>query len=258
MGTLPFRYTGYSKYKEFLTVDKKAWIIFGVIVVALFGGLIFVAQKNKIDVSNVDANAILAASDKNGNIADHVFGKEKSKVVLIEYGDFQCPYCGQDHPGIKSVTEKYKDQITFVFRNFPLTNMHPNARAAAGAAEAAGLMGKYWEMNNILYEHQDEWSNLNGTERTTQFVKYAKEIGLDEAKFKDNLEKSSLNQKISFDQALGKKIGVTATPTLYLNGTKLSDDVPSDQSKLDAAIQAELKKQGIALPSDEATDKKDK
>lgn len=250
MRILSFRYTEYSKYKEFLTVDKKGWIIFGVIVVVLFGGLIVLGQKNKIDVNGIDTNAIVASSDKNGNIADHVFGNKDSKVILVEYGDFQCPYCGQAHPGIKTVTEKYKDQVAFVFRNFPLTSMHPNARAAAGAAEAAGLMGKYWEMNNALYENQDAWSSLNSTERTNEFVKYATSIGLDEQTFRDNLEKTAINQKISFDQALGKKINVTATPTLFLNGVKLDDGVAADEDKLDTAIQAELKKNNIALPDE--------
>ena len=132
----------------------KTWIIFVAVVVVLFGGLIIWSQKDKLDVAKVNTSKIQPATVQSGNIADHVFGNKNAKVVLIEYGDYQCPGCGSVYPTVKTVTEKYKDNLAFVFRNFPLTNIHPNARAAAAAAETAGLMGKYWEMHDILYENQ--------------------------------------------------------------------------------------------------------
>ena len=231
-------------------MDKKGWIIFGVIVVVLFGGLIILSQKNKIDVSGINVNVVTSASDKNGNIADHVFGKKDSKVVLIEYGDFQCPYCGNDYAGIKAVADKYQGQIAFVFRNLPLTTLHPNALAGASAAEAAGLQGKYWQMHDLLYENQDDWSNAASTSaRTDKFAGYAEQLGLNVDKFKTDMSSDQVQKKIAFDRALFKKTGYEqSTPTLVLDGTKLADDIPSDQSKLDSTVAAELKKDNIALP----------
>jgi protein-disulfide isomerase len=207
-------------------MNKVTWIIFGAVIVLVFGGLVVYSHVSNpsINVSKVDANSIISASTQNGQIADHVFGKVDSKVVLIEYGDFQCPSCGGAHPQLKAASEAYKDKVAFIFRNFPLTTIHPNARAASAASEAAGLQGKYWQMHDQLYEGQAAWENLTGDKRTDFFVSYASSLGLDTAKFKIDLASTAVNSKISFDQALGKKIGVNATPSFYLSGKKLSDE----------------------------------
>lgn len=229
-------------------MSKKAWIIFAAICVVVLGGLIYLSGSNRIDVSNVDTNAVQTGSEKSGNIADHVFGKNDDKVVLIEYGDFQCPGCGGVHPTVKTLTEKYKDQVTFVFRNFPIASKHPNARAAAAAAEAAGLQGKYWEMHNQIFENQSSWQNLAANDRGKFFVDYAKELGLDEAKFKTDMESSGVSQKINFDQAVGKKAGAEVTPTFFLNGKKLSDtDWKTDES-FEETLKNEMKAKGVTLP----------
>lgn len=206
-------------------MNKVAWIIFGAVIVLIFGGLIIYshASNPSIDVSAINTNTIIPASAQNGHIADHVYGDANSKVVFVEYGDFQCPSCGGAYAQVKSATESYKDKVAFIFRNFPLTTLHPNARAAAAAAEAAGLQGKYWEMHNMLYEGQADWESLSGDQRTNIFVSYASQLKLDTAKFKTDIASSTVNSKISFDQAVGNKIGVNATPTFYLDGQKLSD-----------------------------------
>ena len=213
------------KTLEVLLMSKVAWIIFGAVIVVVLGGLVVYSRVSNpsIDVSSIDTNSATVASAQNGEIADHVYGKADSKVVFVEYGDFQCPSCGGAYAQVKSATEEYKDKVAFIFRNFPLTTKHPNARAAAGAAEAAGLQNKYWEMHDVLYEGQSSWENLTGDNRTNVFVGYAKQLGLDTEKFKTDLASSAVNKKISFDQAIGKKIGVNATPTFYLNGKQLSD-----------------------------------
>jgi protein-disulfide isomerase len=229
-------------------VSKKAWIIFGVIVVAFLGGLIYFSSKNKIDVSNVNTNAISTANPNNGNIADHVFGKADSKVILVEYGDYQCPGCGSAYPLVKKLTEKYKGQLAFVFRNFPIASKHPNARAAASAAEAAGLQGKFWEMHDLLYDNQASWENLNSTDRGPFFVDYAKQLGLDEAKFKKDMESANVSQKINYDQAVGKEAGADATPTFILNGKKFSTDDWSTEQKFEDLLKKEMKAKDIELP----------
>ena len=230
-------------------MNKTAWIIFSAITVGAFGLLVYLSGSNKIDVSKADITAAQTASTQNGNIADHVYGKAGSKVTLIDYGDFQCPGCGTAHPTIKAVTEAYKDQLQFIFRNYPLTESHPNAKAAAGAVEAAGLQGKYWEMHNKIYESQSEWENLEGSARADMFSSYAKTLGLNADKFNVDISGSAINKKIEYDKALGQKAKLDATPSFYLNGKKLPSSTWGDETKLKEAINTELKKAGITPPS---------
>lgn len=209
-------------------MSKKAWIIFTVICIAILGGLIVLSQKDKINVDKINQKNIQSASVSNGNIADHVFGDKNSKVRLIEYGDFQCPYCGEAYPKVKSVVSEYESKIAFIFRNYPIATLHPNAKAAAAAAEAAGLQGKYWEMHDKLYETQNDWSNTSIEKRTNYFVGYAKAIGVANLdKFTSDMASNAVNKKINFDLALGNKTGVTGTPAFYLDGKVLSDKVVS-------------------------------
>lgn len=230
-------------------MNKKAWIIFIAVVVVLMGALIYLSGRNKINVSNIQTAQLQPAAVDSGNIADHVFGKTDSKVILTEYGDYQCPGCGGMYPKVKTLTEKYKGQVAFVFRNFPLTTLHPNARAAAATAEAAGLQGKYWEMHDKLYENQSAWENITDlTQRTNFFTDYAKQLGLDSTKFTNDIASSQVSQKINFDLSLGRKDGVSGTPSFYLNGKVINQDTWGDASKFEDAIKAELQKQGIALP----------
>lgn len=231
-------------------MSKKTWIIFAAVCVIVLGGLVYLSGKSRIDTSNVETNAIQPANDQSGNIGDHVFGKKDSKVVLIEYGDFQCPGCGSAYPNLKAVSDKYKGQMAFIFRNFPLTSIHPNARAAAAAAEAAGLQNKYWEMHDALYEGQSSWENLGANERGDFFANYAQTLGLNVDTFKTDMASSRVNQKIEYDQAVAKKINVSATPTIYLNGRQVDEEIWKDQNKLDNAVIAELKNNDVALPTE--------
>ena len=226
-------------------MNRTGWIIFCVVVVGLLGGLIIWTRSTNpsVDVSKVNNGSILAASAESGNIADHVTGKTDSKVLLIEYGDYQCPSCGSAYPNVKTLMGQYGDRIGLVFRNFPLTSIHPNARAGAAAAEAAGLQGKYWEMHDQLYSNQDSWTSLDTNQRTDAFVSFASQLGLDTKKFTTDLSDANVNKKISFDIALGKQNGVAATPTFFLNGKTL-DKTAADgivQGNLDP-IKAELDK----------------
>ncbi|HEU4715870.1 MAG TPA: thioredoxin domain-containing protein [Candidatus Saccharimonadales bacterium] len=233
-------------------MSKKAWIIFAAACIVLLGGLIYISSKDKVDVSKLNTSDMIAASKQSGDIADHVFGNKDSKVIFIEYGDFQCPGCGSAYPIVKNITEKYKDQVAFVFRNFPLTNLHPNAKAAAAAAEAAGLQGKYWEMHDALYENQSSWKDLQADQRTDFFAGYANNFGLDVAKFKTDMASAKVTQKINFDIALGKKDKVSATPTLLLDGKPVAQDTWSEAAKLDKAFADVLKEKGIKLPKEDS------
>ncbi len=234
-------------------MNKVSWTIFAVVTACVLGLLVFFSnnESSNIDMSKIDVMSVQEANSGNGNIADHIYNKTGSKVTLIEYGDYQCPPCGQAYPIIKTIYEKYKGQIQFVFRNFPIYSAHANAKAAAGAAEAAGLQGKFWEMHDRIYGNQDDWNSLSGQDRTDKFVSYAKALGLDTAKFETDMASNEISTKINYDYALGKKSGVEGTPTVFLNGNKLDSEIWSDESKFKEAINAELKKAGITLPSDE-------
>lgn len=235
-------------------MNKKTWGIFSLVCIVLFGSLIYLSTKNRVDVSHVDQNKIQKATEANGQIADHVFGKKDSPVQLIEYGDYQCPYCGQSFPQVKKITSKYQNQITYVFRNLPLTTIHQNALAAAGASEAAGLQGKYWQMHDELYQNQSQWSNLSGNQLTDQFAAYATTLGLNDKTFRKDLARQTIQQKINFDRALYAKISSEpSTPTFMLNGKKVPDDVSQsvisgDGKKFDALIADTLKKHNLPLP----------
>ena len=210
-------------------MNKIGWIIFSAIVVLILGGLIVWTRMANppIDLSGVENNSVIAASEQNGNIGDHVTGKTDSDIRIVEFGDFQCPSCGGAAPNVNTLMDEYGDRVALVFRNFPLTTIHPNARAASATAEAAGLQGKYWEMHDLLYERQGDWSNQDATKRTETFNQYAEEVGLDIEKFKTDVASANVGKKISFDQALGKREGVSATPTFYLNGEKLDEETSS-------------------------------
>jgi protein-disulfide isomerase len=222
-------------------VSKQAWIIFAAICVAVLGSLIFVSQGNKADVSGADETKIIAASPDNGNIGDHVFGSKEGKTILIEYGDFQCPGCASAYPNLKEVSEEFKDELTFIFRNLPLTSIHPNARAAATAAEAAGLQGKYWGMHDLLYENQNEWSQSSDN-RQSFFTSYAEKAGVaDIEKFKTDIASEDISKKINFDLALARKIGATSTPTILLNGESIESNVWSNKDELKKKVEEALK-----------------
>lgn len=226
-------------------MTKGRWIAFAAICVLIFGALIYNTKSQEVKVESVDPAKVIT---DNKPLPDHVFGTDSKKVVLIEYGDFQCPGCGSLYPSLKPLKEHYKEQLTFVFRDFPLTTIHPNALAAASAAEAAGLQSKFWEMHDTLYENQSEWSNLDSSKRTDQFVLYATRLGLDTAKFKKDLNDKRISQKIKRDQALGKKIGASATPTLMLNGKTLTQDKWQTPAVFEDTIRDAIKASGQTLP----------
>lgn len=218
-------------------MNKTKWIIFAVLVIALFGGIIYMSKQNDTSTFNGDANKVIT----DGPIADQVYGSKDQKVVLIEYGDYQCPACASVHVPLKALTEKYKDKLTFVFRNYPLTNIHPNALAASTAAEAAGLQGKFWEMHDKLYETQDDWKAVATDKREAVFAGYASELGLDAEKFKTDLKSADISAKISRDRSAGGKAGVSSTPTFVLDGVKIDGNDAVDAQILQQKIEDRLK-----------------
>lgn len=144
-------------------------------------------------------------------------GNPDAKVVVAEFADFQCPACAQSAPVVKKIVEEYKDRVKFVFRHFPLDN-HKNAIPASRAVESAGVLGKYWEMHDLLYDKQADWSEESDFSRKA--FEYAKQIGLDEAEFKKLYESGQFDEKINKGRTDGIAAGVTATPTFFVNGIR--------------------------------------
>jgi protein-disulfide isomerase len=147
---------------------------------------------------------------------DHVQGPAAAPVTLVEYGDFECPYCGQAYPIVKALQERLGDRVRFVFRNFPLTNAHPHAEHAAEAAEAAGAQGSYWQMHDWLYEHQ-------GALDDAQLEQYAADVGLDVERFDREMEAERYQPRVREDFLSGVRSGVNGTPTFFINGARHDD-----------------------------------
>jgi len=146
---------------------------------------------------------------------DHVQGNDNADLTIVEYGDYQCPYCGAAYPVLKELMKEFKGQVKFVFRNFPLSEMHPYARPAAIAAEAADLQGKFWEMHDVIYENQQ---SLN----ENLLFQLAEKIGLNLSQFKEDIQKTELEKKVDSDFESGIISGVNGTPSFFINGNKFN------------------------------------
>lgn len=206
-------------------MNTKSWIVFIVATVVLLGGLVYLSRGDKVNVDNIDSNKIIKNESQDTAISDHVKGNADAKVVLIEYGDFECSACASAYSAVKAINKKYGKDIAISFRNYPLSQIHPNARAAAAAAESAGLQGKFWEMHDLLYENQKSWSPLRGEERTKIFESYAQTINLDIEKFRQGLTDPRVEEKIAKDIALARKANLSATPSFILDGELLDQSI---------------------------------
>jgi protein-disulfide isomerase len=216
-------------------MDKRFWAIIGVIIV-IFAGIVWL-NGSKDDGS----------SATNASPTSHIKGNAESKVKLVEYGDFQCSVCASFYPAVEQTVEKYKDQISFQFVNYPIVSIHQNALSASRAAEAASNQDKFWEMYNLLFQNQQSWAPSNSV--SSLFESYASQLGLDVAKFKTDYASSETNARINADKDVFNKTGFrAATPTFTLNGEQIRPtNTVEDFSKF---IDEELKKQGIEPPAE--------
>jgi protein-disulfide isomerase len=158
---------------------------------------------------------------------DHIQGPSSAPVTLVEYGDYQCPHCLQAYPIMIDIQEHLGDRMRLVFRNFPLTTMHPNAEHAAEAAEAAGAQGRFWEMHDYLFEHQNHLDDA-------ALLRYAGELGLDVKRFERDLREHAFVARVREDFQSGIRSGVNGTPTFFINGVR--HDGAWDLGTLTAAI----------------------
>ncbi|MGI4720923.1 MAG: DsbA family protein [Janthinobacterium lividum] len=161
---------------------------------------------------------------------DHVRGKPGADITIIEYGDFQCPYCARAYPTLAELQQRYGDRIAVVYRHLPL-GMHPFAETAAEAAEAAGAQGKFWEMHDRLFEHQAQMA-------PAQLPLLAQELKLDAARFDEDLATRRHRERIRAQAEEGKAAGARGTPSFFINGERYHGD--SDRESLTAAIEKYL------------------
>ena len=140
-------------------------------------------------------------------------------VTLEEFGDYQCPPCGQLHPTLKKLKQEYGEHLNFIFRNLPLIKIHPNALAAAQAAEAARIQNHFWEMHDLLYENQSLWKD--DINPRSIFIKFAADLGLNTAQFTRDLDDKQIQMRIEADMDAAAKQGIDGTPTILINGRQL-------------------------------------
>lgn len=220
-------------------------IIAGVLLVAVAALVFFyssartgnVASNNDSKTSSTNSNAarVLPA----GAEPPHIRGNPHAPVVVEEFSDFQCPSCGRAAPVLKKIESDYGSRIQVIFRNRPLDNLHKNARTAAHAAEAAGLQNAFWEMHDVLYEKQAEWSNA--FDPRILFSNYARQLGLDADRLVREMDSTQISNRILADGKRADAFRVNGTPTFYINGVEPKDI--SDMA-LRAAIDEALKKTG--------------
>ena len=134
-------------------------------------------------------------------------------VELVEWGDFECPYCRRAAPAVRQVLDELGDRVTFSWRHFPIADKHPRAERAAEAAEAARAQGRFREMHDALFAHQDALED-------DDLIRYAQEIGLDAQRFADELRSGRHAEAVAADRAEGEKVGVTGTPTFFIAGER--------------------------------------
>ena len=171
-------------------------------------------------------DAVLTVPVSDGR--DHIEGPADAAVTLVEYGDYECPYCGAAYPIIKEVQARMGERLRFVFRNFPIATSHPHAQMAAEAAEAAASQGKFWQMHDLLYENQRRL-------RDEDLRTYAEQLGLDVERFGKELAGHFHATRVHEDFMSGVRSGVNGTPTFYINGVRHDDSY--DMETLLAALE---------------------
>lgn len=207
-------------------MSKESKIILAVAagVVALIALLITFVNSSQVDPAAISERLVREDSRSVGS----------GPVEVVEFGDYQCPACAQVHTNIELLKKEFEGKMVFVYRNFPLP-LHPNAQPAAHAAEAAGTQGKFWEMHNKIFETQDQWAAL--ADPTDLFVTYAEELELDTEKFRNDVTTQANKERISKDQSDGYAVGVSGTPTFFINGERQTS---FEYESLKRAIEAKL------------------
>ena len=210
---------------------KKQWGLWlGLLIVVGFSLLALTSNRGPIGVP-LSVPGVVAG--------EHVKGNPDAKAILIGYGDFQCPACAAYEPLLNRLSEEFPNDLAMVFRHFPLRTIHPNANVAAYASEAADKQGKFWEMHDLLYAKQIDWEKAGDPK--SMFAIYAVQLGLNKDQFVADMNSDAIKAKIDADYTMANRIGLTGTPTFFLNGKQLMQN-PSSYEAFKALIEAEIQK----------------
>lgn len=217
------------------------YFIVGFLVVATVAVIIAGIYSSSSTANNANANFVSTTAPAITS-ADWAEGNPNAKVTLIEYGDFECPACGAYFPVVQQLYASYSSTVLFVFRNFPLYTIHPDAGISAQAAEAAGRVGgaaKYWAMHDLLYSKQSEWSTTDPTQVLAKYFDgYATSIGLDVNKFNDAVSSTQVLNKIQSDVNGGTVAKIDHTPTFFINLQQIPN--PTSYSEFQKALDGAL------------------
>lgn len=210
------------------------FVIVVVVALATFGSGAMLYHAKLPQVKNIPENQSVPAGTNSDSA--HIRGNPNAPVTLEEFGDFQCPPCGQFAGFVQELLREYDSRLRVVFRNFPLP-AHEHAREAAQAAEAAGFQGKFWEMYDTLYREQSLWSNTSNARGL--FESYAGTIGLDVDQFKKDMDSDKVRERLDSDHALADFLGVKVTPTVFINNRAIESKDKNPEG-VRAAINAAL------------------
>lgn len=219
-------------------MDKRFWLILSAVVIGLIG--VFVLTGGKADNTSVT----FTGNPREVQADDHIRNPQASHdVVLMEYADFECPGCGALYPVLRQVESEFGDQVTFIFRHFPLTTIHRNTFAAHRAAEAAGRQGQFFAMHDMLYENQESWNGPSSVDpsgatieaATSIFHQYAINLGLDIDKFDTDFASEDVASFINKYVDSGQQLNISSTPTILINGQQIQ--TPSSIDQLRQVIQ---------------------
>jgi protein-disulfide isomerase len=208
------------------------WLVAGAVLVGIIAGmnyLIFSGQTGQKGPATAQASEILKPKTDDWMIGSTT----TAKVVLVEYSDFECPACGAYHPIVSKLLTEFGGQVAYVYRHYPWY-FHPQARASALVAEAAGRQGKFWEMSEQLFSNQEAWSK-EGANPQALFASYALKIGLDPVRFQADLKDPSTARRIDRDLAEAKTLNITYTPSFFVNGQLVEN--PNSYDKFKALLQ---------------------
>ena len=206
-------------------------IIAGVLLIAVVAGVFLYRSRGNNDVA---AQPPIESSTP-------------SVVTLEEFGDYQCPPCAQLHPALKEIKQQFGPNLNFVFRNLPLT-IHKNALIAAQAAEAARVQNRFWEMHDLLYQNQDAWKDDKNPK--ARFVKYAGDLGLDTARFEQDLVGDQVRFRLQADLDAAARLGINGTPTILINGRQMKTEATNaDGIRKGIELMMARQGQGTTAPS---------
>jgi protein-disulfide isomerase len=213
-------------------------IVAAVGLITVAGGAMLYRAK-RVAVSST--SQLRKGLEQRGEKVGHILGKADAPVVLEEYGDFECPPCGNLSDPINQLERDYRGRLCVIFRNFPLPN-HQHAQVAAQAAEAAGLQGRFWQMHDVLYREQTVWSKAEDVR--SQFKAYAGTIGVNVTQFEKDLDSEAVTQRVAADHQQGVMLGVSTTPSIFINDQPVA--VPQiNPGGLRAGVEAALKQKAL-------------